>query len=422
MIDDRLIVFGAGAEGIKTIYRIGEQRILYLADNNVDLHGCYLCSKKILSLEETKELVDSDGFRVIISSRKFYSEILEQLTAVGIKNVISTSRFLIEEAFGDNERGHRIILMNTHAGINIGDQLISEAELKFFQVFLPGYSVVEIPADLIQEELLFIKGKVFDDDIIAISGGGYMGSLWLDYGEDNVRKIIGNFKNNRVIVMPQSIYFEDSMAGKNEYIISKKTYNCHSNLIICAREKRTYGIVKQMLESESNVRLMPDMALLLKGNKNISIREKAGICFRSDKEKVIPDASAEIIKSHISSEIVFLDMLADRYIGITDRKRIIELMISKVSSLKYVITDRLHCMILCAITGTPCVAFDNLTGKVSGVYEWLKDNTYIHVINDIELATTLIEYYENISISYKYDMRFVLQKYAELSECFENEE
>ena len=49
-----------------------------------------------------------------------------------------------------------------------------------------------------------------------------------------------------------------------------------------------------------------------------------------------------------------------------------------------VITDTLHAMILCTITGTPCLAYDNISHKVSGVYEWIRQIPYIHFYREEE--------------------------------------
>ena len=54
---------------------------------------------------------------------------------------------------------------------------------------------------------------------------------------------------------------------------------------------------------------------------------------------------------------------------------------------KVVVTDRLHGMIFCAITKTPCVAIDNSNHKISGVYDaWLKDIGYIKMIKDYNIG------------------------------------
>ena len=50
------------------------------------------------------------------------------------------------------------------------------------------------------------------------------------------------------------------------------------------------------------------------------------------------------------------------------------------------ITDRLHGMIFCAITRTPCVAINNKNGKVKGVYErWLSRLNYIKLVDDYNI-------------------------------------
>ena len=47
------------------------------------------------------------------------------------------------------------------------------------------------------------------------------------------------------------------------------------------------------------------------------------------------------------------------------------------------ITDRLHGMIYAYLTGTPCIVLDNVSGKVSHVYDlWLYNVPYIKFVAD----------------------------------------
>lgn len=417
MKDEKIIIFGAGVEGDKTLDRVGEERVSFFVDNNVELQGNFFRSKRVVSPEKLCNEYQPESYKVLISSPQYYSEIREQLDAMGIHDALSTTRFLIDEAFDGSHNVHRIILMNTHSGINVGDQLITEGELVFFEQFFPEYSIVELPADLIYEDILYIKELVNLNDCIAISGGGYMGSLWHYYGEDNVRSIIRTFPDNRIVIMPQSIFFEDSQYGRREYQISKEIYSSHRDLYICAREGKTYDLVEKMLNNRERVRLVPDMALILNRVKDAK-RDRVGVCIRCDKEGILPESSRDEVTASITSEIVFFDMLADRYIGIQKRKTTVESYITMVARFKYVITDRLHCMILCVITGTPCIAFDNLTRKVSGVYEWILNNKYIHIANDIETVKELIEFYETNSEHYLYNMDLTQKKYSIIADCF----
>lgn len=51
-------------------------------------------------------------------------------------------------------------------------------------------------------------------------------------------------------------------------------------------------------------------------------------------------------------------------------------------------------MIFCAITQTPCVAFDNLSGKISSTYrDWLQETDYITMCenpNDLEICLSKV--------------------------------
>ena len=335
-----------------------------------------------------------------------------------IRDAVSVNQFLIDYAFSNSKSEKRILLMNTHAGINIGDQLISEAEIVFFHKYLPDYSIVELPADLIDEDIELIRNKVINSDIIAISGGGYMGSLWKGYGEDNVRKIIKTFPNNRIIVMTQSVYFEDTPDGKHEYEISKHYYNSHENLFICTREKRSQEVVSNLMEKKDKVLLIPDMALLLNESKINIDRQGVGICFRNDKESILSESQKAEVTSHIDDDIISFDMYTEDYVGISSRKAVVMDMLDEISHLRYVVTDRLHCMIICFITGTPCIAFDNISGKVSGVYEWVKNNPYVKIAYRIEDAVKYITSFENCTDNYIYDQNAILPMFEKLVKFF----
>ena len=50
---------------------------------------------------------------------------------------------------------------------------------------------------------------------------------------------------------------------------------------------------------------------------------------------------------------------------------------------RLVITDRLHGMIFAAITGTPCIALNNSSGKVEGVWSlWLRHLDYVKFVRE----------------------------------------
>ncbi|MDK8210749.1 polysaccharide pyruvyl transferase family protein, partial [Bacillus subtilis] len=61
---------------------------------------------------------------------------------------------------------------------------------------------------------------------------------------------------------------------------------------------------------------------------------------------------------------------------------------SKFKAAEVVLTDRLHGMIFCAITRTPCIVFNNYNHKIESSYnDWLKDLKYIKFINTSEMTS-----------------------------------
>ena len=87
-----------------------------------------------------------------------------------------------------------------------------------------------------------------------------------------------------------------------------------------------------------------------------------------------------------------LDMVKHHLIGhvpISNRTIAVEKKLMEFSRAELVITDRLHAMLFAAITGTPCVAFDNSSKKVSGVYEWIRHLDYIALASSEEKAKNL---------------------------------
>jgi pyruvyl transferase EpsI len=67
---------------------------------------------------------------------------------------------------------------------------------------------------------------------------------------------------------------------------------------------------------------------------------------------------------------------------VSERKQAVEEKLREFASAQLVITDRLHGMVFCAITGTPCVVVNSRSPKVLGCYEWIRELPYIHILGE----------------------------------------
>lgn len=193
--------------------------------------------------------------------------------------------------------------------------------------------------------------------------------------------------------MPQTIFFEngrDSVFYESKEVIEK-----HNNLFIFLRDKPSYVLMKQMCSKR--IYFCPDMVASLEELK-IERPERKGImiCFREDKEKreeskKCKDFFAELTEYH-NENIIYNStyIQIQRRISKKQHKQRVYSKLREFSGCKLVLTDRLHAMLFSAITGTPCIALDNISGKVRWSYEWLKKLDYIYFAKDLEEVKVMI--------------------------------
>ena len=278
-----------------------------------------------------------------------------------------------------------IFLIGSPLHGNIGDHAISMAERKLLEN-IKEKTVIEIPGEYYNLCPNYIKKRVKENDIILITGGGFIGSLWLNE-ENMVRNVIETFNNNRIIIMPQTVYFENSEEGKRELEVSKSIYEYHPDLWLFVREKRSFMYCKKNLDKIKNIFLVPDIVTYLDYQSPREKRSGVLFCLRKDKEKVISDEKINKIIAELKTkklDVKNTTTVINKRISMKNRKKVVENKLMEFKKSNLVITDRLHGMIFAAITATPCIAMDNLSGKVKGVYEWFKALGYIKFVTNID--------------------------------------
>ena len=199
---------------------------------------------------------------------------------------------------------------------------------------------------------------------------------------------ISDFQNNRIIIFPQTAYYEGDKKDELIRAFSDKI-NYHNDILLMVRDKASYNLFKDHI-TESKIQLCPDIVLSmgLEGNTYTDQeRTGVGICIREDKESINGKRQRDSICSILERKgysYRFITTFADHNVYPEERENILNEKWKEFASCRIVITDRLHGMIFSAITGTPCIAFDNLSGKVSGGYEWIKNRDYIVLCKDID--------------------------------------
>lgn len=300
------------------------------------------------------------------------------------------NNFISHRALRKGRSGRRILLIGTPNHGNLGDHAIAMASMQLLQSAFPDTPILDItmPAWLVMND----KNKSYIDknDILVVCGGGWFGTLWPD-NELTVRNIVASYPNNQLVIFPQTVYYEDDESGRKELEKARDIYSNHAHLLFCLREKASYDFVLEhgLAGRLENCLLAPDMVLYCGYPIPAVTREGVLLCFRKDREKILRDEDIDRIRQTLDAMGIAYGSSSThlhRTVRPRKRKQAVLSKLAEFSRARLIITDRLHVMLFAAITGTPCMAFDNLSGKVHGVYEWIKELDYIYTAKTLDAA------------------------------------
>lgn len=373
------VIFGCGADGREALHRIGVEKVRGFVDSAPERGKETICGKQVHYFGDYLE--EMRRGTVIVASRNYYLQMQEQLLAHGIFRFETLYDWQVKKNFAGRSRRGIVLLNNPEHG-NLGDHGITLAERSFFGDYFADYPLLEVTDRQYKYARETVRRQIRADDLLVVSGGGYLGTLWMEDGEVLVRQIIEDFPEHPILILPQTVYYEATPEGLRELEESRKIYGGHSNLSICLRDRQSYEFMKEKFTPNARYYLFPDMVGYLRYS-GTQERRGAAIVLRSDCESVVGEQTARIKELLERQELPWteLSMFAK---GTTvcqeDSKAQVKAKLTELTGYRLVITDRLHCMLFCAVSGTPCLAFPNLTGKVDGSYAWLARLPYLRLV------------------------------------------
>lgn len=302
----------------------------------------------------------------------------------------------------DNELGKIIkgkcCLIDIPTHRNIGDLLIWQGEMDFIKehnIDLKFYTSIDS----------FIPEQITSDMTILLHGGGNFGDIWEKH--HNFRKeFIPKFKDNKIIIFPQTTHF----INNDELKVTIDIFSKHKDLTLCARDLVTFEFMKKNFV-KNKIILLPDMALCSRYiNDKKQKTKKVLYIVRKDKELVKQFDTSYIknveikdwptfkeisyynfshkarkvlwlVKHHIQKALkisVNKDTFASK-----NRKKYIEVGRKFMLSYDLVITNRLHGQIFCSLLRIPSIMLSNSYGKNENFHNsWLKNDPLCHFAKD----------------------------------------
>lgn len=309
----------------------------------------------------------------------------------------------------------KAILMGVPHHNNLGDTAIAIAEKKYIEENFSDYEYYEISEETLEQCIEKFKKYIDKNDIIFLHGGGNLGNEYL-YIESARRKTVEQFKDNVILMFPQTMFFYDTEDGRKELQISRDIYASHRRLLMVARENVSFESMKK--EFQDNIVIQtPDIVTYLNKTEEGEKREGVLLMLRNDCETNITETErsvmTEIVKKYYAS-VEYCDTARGEGIKQNEREKKLDNMLARYRKSELVITDRLHGMIFAAITSTPCIAIGNYNHKVKACAETLNHLNYIQYIESIDdELEDKINYLKNIDKDI-YDTSFANEQFKRM--------
>lgn len=338
-----------------------------------------------------------------------------------IKYIIKgKNRRALNKNFKYEKKKYNIIILGTPDHGNLGDQALRLGEYEYIRKYLPKYNIFEIPISKL-DFAQGIKKSLNSKDRVTLHAGGNIGTLYPEIHNAQQHAITW-FRDDDFFIFPQTFFYSKDKCGNRLLMQTRKVYDKMSNFQIFTRDDYSFNFLERVMP-EIKVSLMPDMALNLCYKYNY-LRQGALLLLRIDSEKKLTwqddDQVYSILEEKFNDQVYQSDThLYMDNLSVKQYEHEVINKLDQVAKSKIVVTDRLHGMIFAAITRTPCVVLKSKSPKVRGVYQWIKQNKYIELVDDISDLPQAIERVM-VADNSKFDRGIIDQKFEEMAKIIKS--
>lgn len=265
---------------------------------------------------------------------------------------------------------------------NLGDQAQAAAIPLWFQTHF-AWPVIQIKNDEVHQCLPLLIRHIQPNDLVFLHSGGNFGDDWYQTQLDR-EKIIASLPNNKIIQLPQTVFYSDTESGKKAVAISQQIITSHPQVLIFGRDVQSATLAHKLFP-QAIVHARPDMVLsldkyLLQHHADtftsvVKPIKKVLLILRNDKEGIYQAAEKQGMLGYLASigyEVALWDTDVNDVFTETGRLNTLVKHLSYIASFDAVITDRYHGLIFSVLIKRPCVVMKTHNHKLTSAFDWFE--------------------------------------------------
>lgn len=312
----------------------------------------------------------------------------------------------------------RVYYIGIPAHNNLGDLAQGVCIRRWLGKHYPDRQVVEIETNALVNTPFSVKNalkKMYRDEDIIVFQSGYTTTDLGGYADEMHRCIMNLLPHAKMLMMPQTIYFQ----SEERKALTSQVYDNTQNLLFLARDQVSYNMAKEMFPHRQ-VEVYPDIVTTLIGQYDYQ-NPRNGIlfCCRDDSEKFYTDQELDVLAQKCA---------AFAPVNRTDttkrsRRNIVRCAedyimseIREYSRYRLLITDRYHGTIFSLVAGTPVIIIRTTDHKVTTGAMWFEGiyDDHVHVVSSLEQAYELARELYHAQLPHKLQPYFETNYYDRL--------
>ncbi len=337
------------------------------------------------------------------------------------RSVESKFNMLCSDSLGKQ----RIYYLGTVTHNNLGDNAQLFCIREWIKENYPDALVTEFsPVEVTTKRAQFVEhySKCKQNNDIIVFQSGYTTQDLGGLHDEMHRLVIDNFPNAKILMMPQTIFFQ----RKENELRTSSSYNSAENMLFLSRDKVSYKKAVEMFP-DLKLALYPDIVTTLIGKFDF-LNKRKGIllCRRNDGEKFYSEEELQKLSGTLEANFGEKVTISDTTKNIPKDKLKNDLLgvlmdeFEEYSKYKVIITDRYHGTIFSLVANTPVIVIKTNDHKVSTGVQWF-DGVYdiVSFADDLNMVVSSVAKILNDYKEVKLKPHFKQVYYDKLKDLFE---